>query len=301
MGDAVTQTIDAVTQTIVLNSRDRYTPSSTTVGDFYIDLLPKDGRVTCISLKYASFPFGFKNVTLLYGNTLRILVYPNKNLVTHYTFNIQLDPNYYSIASLLVALNAQIAYLLSIHGATFQMEFVFSQHQGRIALQTTNSLLKAEFDVVLFDYNKRYLYTMLGLSNRTNTIITDYDIVGSTTQDLPYFATQELPFQALMVSMDQYPDDVFTTNRVSALFIVPVHGYNALETLLAGQNHSTTHGIQWNENMKFPQVVVVERSLSNIQTVHVRLYDDAGNPLDEHFQENDFILIFEVEKIKSGY
>jgi hypothetical protein len=292
---------DTATQTVILNSRDRYEPDTNTVGDFYVDLLPKDGRVLSLSLKYASFPFGFKNVTLTYGNSIRLLVYPDKNLLPHYTFNIVLDPNYYSIASLLVAMNTQIADLLSIHGATFQMEFVFSQHNGKVALQTTNPLLQVVFDTSIFPYNLRYVYSMLGVSNRQNTTITNYDTLGVSTQDLPFFATQELPFQAILVSMDQYPDDVFSTSRVSGLFVIPVHGYNALETLLAGQSHSTTHGIQWNSNMKFDQIVQVERSLSNIQTVHVRLYDDAGNALTEHFQENDFILIFEVEKIKTWF
>jgi len=293
--------VDTTTQTVILNSRDRYQPDDNTVGDFYIDLLPKDGRILSLALKYASFPFGFKNVTLTYGNSFRILVYPDKNLLPHYTFNIVLDPNYYSIASLLVAINTQIADQLSIHAATFQMELVFSQHNGKIALQTTNPLLKATFDTTVFPYNLRYVYTMLGLSNRVNTTITDYDTLGVAVQDFPFFATQELPFQAILLSFDQYPDNVFSTSRVSGLWVIPVHGYNALETLLAGQSHSTTHGIQWNCNMKFDQVVQVERSLSNIQTVRVRLYDDAGNLLNEHFQENDFILIFEVEKIKAWF
>lgn len=292
---------DVVTQTVILNSRDRYSPETSTVGDFYIDLLPKDGRVTTLYLKYASFPFGFKNVTIKYGNILRMLVYPNKTVAGHFTFNITLDPGYYSIANLLLAINSQLANLLTIHLATFQLEFVFSQHQGRVALQTTNPVVKVEFDVSTLTYDTRYVYNMLGISNRSNTIITDYDVLGVTTQDMPYFATQELPFQCMMLSMDQYPDDIFSTSGVSALFTIPVHGYNALETLLASQSHSTTHGIQWNVNMKFPQVVEVERSLSNVQTVRVRIYDDKGNGLDEHFQENNFMLIFDVDKIKSGY
>jgi hypothetical protein len=283
-------------QTIIINSKDRFSYDSTGVGDFQIALIPRDGTVKSMRLKYASLPFAFKNVTNAYGNTLVMRVYPDGGLPAHWVFTFIIPTGYYTIQSLIVEMNIQMASQLSFHLASFSVQFITSPQNGVIAIQSTNTLLKLEVIPSVVDSGKRYIYTMLGFSNRSNTIL--QWAFGISYLNLPFFATQELPFSSILINMDLYPDKIFTTSNNSALFVIPVHGYNAIETLLAGQQHDMKHGIQWNENDKFDQYVHFDRSLSNLQTIRIRLYDDKGNPLTEHFQENDYVLFIDIEKVK---
>lgn len=285
-------------QLIVLDSRDRFSPTQTSVGDFVIDLIPKDGTITSLTLKHASLPFAFRNVTFTYGHQILLRVYPDRTLPLNHIIPIDIDPGYYSVSNLIAAINLQIAAALGTLGYPWTLTISFSSSNGILALNTTNQLVKVEFDPTVFDINLRYVYNMLGLSYLNITTISGYDVSGVFSLPFPFFATQELPFRGILISMDVYPDDVFTTGRVSGLFFIPTHGYNALETLLSSPNHSAAHGLAWNENMQFTQTVVFEQSLKNLQTVRVRLFDLRGNPLTEHFQENDFILVMEAEKNK---
>lgn len=283
-------------QTIIINSRDRFNPETTSVGDMTIALIPRDGYIQSMRLKYASLPFAFRNVTQAYGDTIVMRVFSDNTLPAFWTFNFIIPDGYYTIQSLLTELNIQMASMLTTHAAPYSIQFIPSPSNGVIAVQTTNPLLKIEIDPTLVPLGKRYVYTMIGASNRTVTILTW--AFGVSYINLPYFATQELPFASIMINMDLYPDKIFTTSRTSALFVIPVHGYNAIETLLAGQQHDMKHGIQWNENERFDQYVIFDQSLKNLQTIRVRLYDDRGNSLSEHFQENDYVLFIDIEKIK---
>jgi hypothetical protein len=288
------------TQTIVLNSRDRFSPEQNTVGDFRISLIPKDGIVQSLRLKYVSMPFAFRNVTYAYGNELQVVLYPDyNNLGVFYTVTLVVPFGYYTIQSLIGELNALLAQQLALIAYPYNIQFIPSPQLGRIAIQTNSPTLRLDFNPSAYDISKRYIYTMLGLSVMS-PIVFLWNIPGTVYLNMPFFATQELPFAMIMINMDLYPDNVFTTNSVSALFTIPVHGYNALETLLSGGSHEITHGIIWKEAQQFEQFVFFDRTIQNLPTVRVRLTDDRGNSMVEHFQENDFIMMFDVEKIKTN-
>lgn len=283
------------THSIYINSRDRTNPNTDTVADFAIDLKPKDGRITQISLKHVTFPFAFDNVTQIYGNTLKMTVYGNRiALLPVYQFTITITPAWYSIQALILELNIKIAQQLTLLGAAFQLTFTFSSINGVLQLNTTDNNVMVVFDPTTTPYNQTYLYFMLGLYKTQQTVLFQ---TPKLSQRLPQVASQELPFNAIIIYIDIWSNFVFTSATTAGTFIIPTAGYKQLDTISPNPSEDVSHGIVWNDQHQFTQSFTINRTLESLANVRIRLMDDRGNTLLHYIQENDWAMLVELTKM----
>lgn len=282
--------------TLYINSRNREDPATSTVGDFTIRLGPNDGRVTKIGLKNVNFPFAFNNVTVQYGNTLFITAYGNRiTLSPIYQTTITIQPGWYSIPALILELNIKIANWLTGAGATFSLTFSFSALNGVLQLNTTDNNVMVQFNPTVTPYSANYLYFMLGLSK---TQITTIFSTPRFFERLPFVASQELPFAAIFIYIDVWPNNVFSTGVTGATFVVPTSNYKGLDTLSPNPGEDVSHGIFWNDQNHFKQEYTINRTVENTSHTRITLTDDQGNSLTRYTQENDWSMCIEVTKMQ---
>lgn len=282
---------------LYINSRNRSYPTTDTVGDFHIELRPNDAKIVRVSLKQVTLPFAFNNVTQQYGNTLALTVYGDRNtLFPVYQFEVKITPGWYSISALIMELNIKIAQQLTLLGATFQLTFSFSSLNGTLQLNTTDNNVMVTFNPLYnnLQYTQRYLYFMLGLSKIVPTTLFQ---TARYSERLPFVASQELPFNAILIYIDLWPNFVFTTGTTAGTFIIPTSNYKGLDTLSPNPVEDVSHGITWSDENHFKQEFTINRTVDNLGPARIKLTDDQGNSLTHYIQENDWAMVLEFEKL----
>lgn len=268
--------------TYIINSVDRVSSSDSNI-DFRVQPYPRNALILSVELKYASIPFAFKNVTATYGNSifLRVRLVPAGPF---HDITITLPSYYYTIPQLVAEINTQLAAALVLIPTAVVIQFSISANNQYLELTSNTTGVTVISNHTNIPAHLRYVYVMLGLNAVNNSVFTFPSLSPLT---LPFPFTQDLPFRYLLLYLDTFPSDIFTTHNVTASFFIDVSNYRPILSLSPTEIADNSTVVYFPETT-CRQVIQYIENYPKMTSLRVVLLDQNNNSLIEHSHQREW-------------